>query len=152
PDGKFDNDVNRIDPDQGFLFMPGVRPFSPPKARILERLLSAHVPAASADSLAQQFQLAETAPAQLYTLPATDPKLPQHLFHLEALITGTDTEIILPQDIIEGSDVVKLDGQVLVRGTDYDIEPFAGGKITLKGDALRRVTPTSRIEVSYQFQ
>src|SRR5262249_48932675 len=29
PDGLLDNDVNLLDPDQGFLFLPGVRPFSP---------------------------------------------------------------------------------------------------------------------------
>src|SRR5262249_25984695 len=57
-------------------------------------------------------------------------------------------EIIIPEDIIEGSEVVKLDGQALKPGTDYDID---SGRITLKGDALAKVGPNSRIEVTYQF-
>ena len=152
PDGKFDfTDVNRLDRDNGFLFMPGIRPFSPPPHVLEQRVLS--IPnigtPPNPDSL---FTQPERISSTLYTLKDDDVDLPRLKYHFDVIISGTETEITLPQDIIEGSDVVKLDGRTLVRGVDYDIDNQAGGKITLKGDALASVTPTSRIEVAYQFR
>lgn len=152
PDGKFDiQDRNRLNLDEGFLFLPGIRPFSPPLETLRQRVASAGAPADSVDALAQAFfNGVERVPSTLYTLPPND-RLPRQ-YRIEAVTTGTETEITLPQDIIENTEVVKLDGQTLVRGQDYDIDPVAGGRITLKGDALARVTPVSKIEVTYQFR
>lgn len=154
PDGKFDlTDINRLDRDSGFLFMPGIRPFSPPESVLRRRVGT--IPQignranAPIDSL---FSQEERISPTLYTLKDDDRNLPRLNYHFDVVITGTETEITLPQDIIEGSEVVKLDGRTLTRGIDYDIENFAGGKITLKGDALASVSPTSRIEVAYQFR
>src|SRR5262249_51780798 len=55
PDGKFDNDVNRLDVANGFLFMPGTRPFSPSIRRLQERLASAGVLPDSVAALASSF-------------------------------------------------------------------------------------------------
>jgi len=154
PDGKFDiQDRNRLNTEEGFLFLPGIRPFSPPEATLRDRLLSAGVsPDSAANFLDTIFPLSERVDRTLYTLPANDQFLPRATYRIEATTTGTETEITLPQDIIENSEVVKLDGQILVRGQDYDIDPVAGGRITLKGDALARMTPGSKIDVTYQFR
>jgi hypothetical protein len=150
PDHKFDiANPNLVDLNEGLLLLPGVRPFSPPAEIVRQRLQSA-LPAGTvlADSL---FGPEERLPERLYRLPSDDPDLP-HRYRIDVTTTGTESEIILPNDIIEGSEVVRLDGHVLVNGKDYDIETFAGGRITLKGDALTSLTQASRLEVSYQFR
>jgi len=154
PDDLFDvSRVNLLDPIEGMLFLPGVRPFDPPDDALIRRLVSAGIsPSGAQDSLDVLFPAEERVPTSLYTLRANDPLLPSGGYRIEVTSSGTESEIILPQDVIDGTEVVKLDGRQLVRGTDYDIEYFAGGKITLKGDALTTLTPSSRLEVSYQFK
>src|SRR5262249_14126189 len=76
PDGKVDNDINRIDAVDGFLFMPGVRPFSPSLKRLKARFAAAGVATDSVESLAQSFAKFENVPALLYTLPRSDPSTP----------------------------------------------------------------------------
>jgi hypothetical protein len=150
PDGVFDQSrVNLWDPEEGFLYLPGLRPFSPPDQIVAQRLLDAGIAGADVDSV---FGQSERVPPTLYTLPRNDANIPSRKFAIEVRTTGTETEITLPQDIIEGSEEVRLDGRVLQAGVDYDIEPFAGGKITLKGEVLKEITPASRIEVKYDYR
>ena len=154
PDGLFDaHRANLLDEDNGFLFMPGLRPFSPPDEIVIQRLIRAGVPEDSARAYREQlFGASEVVSSRLYTLKDRDPTLPQNHYRLLVASRGTETQIVLPQDIIEGSDVVRLDGRTLVRGVDYDIEPVAGGRITLKGQVLNEISPSSKIEVSYAFR
>lgn len=152
PDGIFDiQQVNLIDRDQGLLFMPGPRPFSPPDAVIIQRLTTGGVPADEAQNNFQTLFGGEVVDPRLYTLPADDPSLPTLVYQIQALTTGTQSDITLPLEAIEGTEVVKLDGRTLQRGTDYDVDPI-GGRITLKGEALSSLTSASRIEVGYQFR
>ena len=152
PDNIFDiqND-DLIDLDAGLLFMPGVRPFSPPDSKIIERLISAGVPAGDAQANFEALFGAEVVDEALYTLPATDSRIPSLVYNVETVTTGTQADITLPLDAIEGTEVVRLDGTALQRGVDYDVDPI-GGRIVLKGQALDRLLPGSRIEVSYQFR
>ena len=154
PDGLFDTHrANLLDEDNGFLFMPGLRPFSPPEDIVVRRLIDAGVPEDSALTDRERlFGSAEVVDSRLYTLKDTDQTLPTNHYRLLVTTRGTETQIVLQQDIIEGSDVVRLDGRTLVRGVDYDIEPVAGGKITFKGQVLNEISPSSRIEVSYAFR
>ena len=154
PDALFDvSRVNLLDPVEGLLFLPGTRPFDPPDEVLIRRLVGAGFSASGAqDSLDILFPEEERVQTTLYTLRALDPLLPSGRYRIEVVSAGTESEIILPQEIIEGTEVVRLDGRELVRGTDYDIEYFAGGKITLKGDVLTTMSPSSRIDVSYQFK
>ena len=152
PDGLVDLlRENLVDLREGLLYMPGVRPFSPPREKIIDRLVTAGIDRAEATADPERFfPVSEQLDRRLYTLPSTEPQLP-HRYRVDGSTSGTETDIILPQDIIEGSEVVKVDGKTLVRGVDYDIENFAGGRIQLKGDALALLNPTSTIDVSYQF-
>ncbi len=154
PDGLFDSRrANLLDRENGFLFMPGLRPFSPPAEIITQRLITAGVPQDSAVTYREDlFGASETVSPTMYTLPRNDQTIPQNQYQLLVRTSGTETEITLPQDILEGSDVVRLDGRTLTRGVDYDIEPVAGGKISFKGPVLNEITPSSRIEVSYAFR
>jgi len=83
PDGKFDNDINRIDAGGGFLFMPGVRPFSPSLKRLRARFAAAGVAPDSIESIAQSFATFENVPAGLYTLPESDPSTPINRYEIE---------------------------------------------------------------------
>jgi hypothetical protein len=155
PDGVFDQfRANLIDRENGFLFMPGLRPFSPPDEIVSLRLQSAGIDSARAWSPASRdtlFGRGERVDKNLYILP-DDGLLPGDQFDLLVRTTGTETEITLPQDIEEGSERVLLDGRQLTAGVDYDIEPIAGGSITFKGDVLNEISPDSRIEVSYRYR
>jgi len=154
PDGLFDiSRANLLDRENGFLFMPGLRPFSPPPEVVTQRLITAGVSQDSALTFREElFGASETVSPSMYTLPKNDQTIPANQYQLLARTSGTETEITLPQDILEGSDVVRLDGRTLARGVDYDIEPVAGGKITFKGTVLNEITPSSKIEVSYAFR
>lgn len=154
PDGRFDfSNYNLYDSQEGLLLLPGTRPFSPPDNVVIQRLITAGVSETVArDSVAVLFPESERVPSTLYTLPANDANLPVGRYRIEVVSSGTESEIVLPQDVLEGTEVVRLDGRTLQRGTDYDIEYFAGGRITLKGDALATLVPTSQLQVSYQFR
>src|SRR5262245_26762915 len=60
PDGKVDNDINRIDAVDGFLFMPGVRPFSPSLKLLKARFAAAGVATDSVESLAESLDRKST--------------------------------------------------------------------------------------------
>jgi hypothetical protein len=152
PDGVFDiQNPNLTNTDEGFLFLPGPRPFSPPDSIVIERLVAAGVTRADATTNLGTLFGGERVETSLYTLPERDPGIPALRFQMEAVTSGAQTDITLPLEALEGSEVVKLDGRTLSRGADYEVDP-AGGRITLRGDALTSLTPASRLEVSYQFR
>gem|GEM_PF-1022864 len=74
----------------------------------------------------------------------------QYLIKVSAVSTSK-TFRIDALNIIENSEVVTLDGQRLSRGTDYDID-YNTGEVTLKGGALNRLNPSSRIAIDYEFK
>ncbi len=53
-------------------------------------------------------------------------------------------------NIEEGSETVTLDGQTLVRGTDYEID-YTFGQIELKGDKAGNLSADSKIAVNYSY-
>jgi len=53
-------------------------------------------------------------------------------------------------DILEGTEVVMVDGVKLSRGTDYDID-IIGGVVTLKGD-YGNLPPDSKVMIDYQHK
>lgn len=54
-------------------------------------------------------------------------------------------------DILEGTEVVSVDGVRLSRGVDYDID-YLSGTVTLKGEVLTSMTPDSRVNIDYQHK
>ena len=119
PDGKFDIQVvNRLDRDEGLLYMPGVRPFSPPKSVLQRRLASAGI-TVPVDSVDQFFlpHPQEQVPTTLYTLAASDPALPTNRYHFSSVASGTETEIQLPPDVRVTNPGVR-DGQPYYRIVD----------------------------------
>ncbi len=74
----------------------------------------------------------------------------QYVIRVQAVSTSR-TFSLNAFNIIENSEVITIDGQRLTRGADYDID-YATGEITLKGAALERLTPDSRINVDYEFK
>ncbi len=54
-------------------------------------------------------------------------------------------------DIIEGSEVVTVDGTRLSRGVDYKID-YTTGVVTLTGDILYQMTANSKVSIDYQHK
>ena len=46
-----------------------------------------------------------------------------HRYRIDGSTSGTDTDIILPQEIIEGSEVVKIDGTYFIFGSHLTGSP-----------------------------
>jgi hypothetical protein len=63
--------------------------------------------------------------------------------------SGQRTFQLSAYEIIEGSEVVAVDGVKLSRGTDYVID-YISGSVTLMGDILTEMTPDSRVSIDYQ--
>jgi len=53
-------------------------------------------------------------------------------------------------DILDGTEVVMVDGVRLARGSDYDID-YIGGQVTLKGD-YSNLPPDARVSIDYQHK
>lgn len=54
-------------------------------------------------------------------------------------------------NIVDQSETITLDGQKLVRGSDYDID-YVTGEVTLKDSAQERLTPDSKLKIDYQYK
>ncbi|UCF04808.1 MAG: cell surface protein SprA [bacterium] len=89
---------------------------------------------------------------KIYTATTNLERTKGHLYNIivEAS-SGQRTFQLAAFDIIEGSDVVTVDGERLSRGTDYDID-YLSGTVTLKGDKLLEMTPDSRVSIDYQHK
>lgn len=62
--------------------------------------------------------------------------------------SGSRTFQLNAFDIIEGSEVVTVDGERLSRGTDYSID-YSNGTVTLIGDAAN-ISPDASVSIDYQ--
>ncbi len=54
-------------------------------------------------------------------------------------------------NIIDGSEKVTLDGRHLTRNVDYTID-YTTGEVELKGDVVNELTPSSQINVDYEYK
>jgi hypothetical protein len=100
PDGRFDMARSNLwDGWSGFLFLPGLRPFSPPDSVVVGRLIRAGVPPDSALTYREElFGANETVENSLYTLHQNDPLLPVNRYSILVRTSGPETEITSPQD------------------------------------------------------
>ncbi len=133
-DGLIDIDANVVFPDLGLLQFPSPTPFD-------ESYLTGPADDGGNDGI--------PAP-DLYRKSLTPVALSQnHFFNLFVSHASTSSRLSLGAfNIKEGSEEVRLDGRVLTRGVDYDIDYFSG-EITLTG-AASELNAQTNISVDFE--
>lgn len=124
PDGRIDITDDRIFLDKGYLFFPDRRPFDNPE-------LDERVPEIYDNSSFRDVQ-----DASKYYL-AIDLKQRQTEFSLGKI------------NIIEGSEVVTLNGRTLTKGQDYTIY-YDIGRIIFRTDDV--LDPNAQVEVDFEYE
>ncbi len=148
PDGYVDKeDQNLFDLQAGLLKFPldFPEPFNAAQAKYEEY-------AATADTFIwAESQLSQNLVPQIYDYTLLNQFSQYNKFRLVAKHAAASGTIDLhDSNIEEGSETVILDGQTLQRGVDYDID-YTFGQISLRGDAVNRLSPDSQISVNYQY-
>ena len=143
-----------VDFENGMLFFPDLRPFAPRLGGPAASRSTARVSAACCsrrDSLvgpaADSANGAEPARSTTSTTPQRDidaQLLHRRRVHRRAARGG---EIMLGRgNILEGSEVVTVNGQPLVRDRDYTID-YDLGRVTLK----RQLGPADQLNIDYSY-
>lgn len=143
-DDLLDNVPGIVDYERGYLMFPWFEPFNPPP-EIVKAYLSD-----TTDAREKNFDYASLdRDAGLYEEALSDAlKGTNHHYNIVVEASnGQRTFQLSALDIIEGSEVVTVDGTKLARGTDYDID-YASGTVTLKTSIL----PDSKVNIDYQHK
>ncbi|RKY72856.1 MAG: cell surface protein SprA [Candidatus Latescibacterota bacterium] len=124
PDGLVDPEY--IDFERGELIFPDLRPFDSDSNMIAERL------------------------PQLYDSKDRRTRMEASKYFLEVSYQNRRTKFNLGPNILEGTEVVRLNGRSLKKGVDYEINYYTG-ELTLIGAAADEASsPSSEVEVKYQ--
>ncbi len=146
PDGRIDLTFGRVDLDAGLLQFPTLEPFIPDTSFVTiwtDTLFQFTGP------YAPQYETSKS----IYTEklnPQREQEVHQYLIQVRAVSTSKSFRINA-LNIVENSEVIKLDGVPLVRGSEYDID-YITGEVTLKDSALAKLSPDSRITIDYEFK
>ncbi len=174
PDGLIDSDY--IDYEQGLLFFPDLRPFDPSAVDISGapgvRARSWPIGATGCRPDTLGWRLVSPVPCEQQTTQgvpmrsATDETVPEiydlrvdrlstqaSKFHLYTIVATFRTAVNTIQlnamgNILEGSETVRLNGDVLLRGTDYTIF-YDTGTISLKNPLA--TAPGADLVVTYSY-
>ncbi|MGD1049121.1 MAG: hypothetical protein ABR899_10285, partial [Candidatus Krumholzibacteriaceae bacterium] len=143
-DDLLDNLPGIVDYERGYLMFPWFEPFNPPPEVVASYLNDA------ADPREKSFDYSKlTFDAGLYQEALTD-LVKNNSHHYNIVVEASNGQRVFQlsaADIIEGSEVVTVDGTKLVRGTDYDID-YSSGTVTLKTSIL----PDSKVNIDYQHK
>jgi hypothetical protein len=122
PDGKIDLNENYVNLARGELIFPDLEPWLNP-------------------ALTEQVAMYDEIDRQ--TLVRTSR------YYLEISLSTRQSSFTLPaQNLLEGSDVVTLNGRRLVRGSDYQIN-YLTGELTFLTEAIQ--DPTADVQVDYEY-
>jgi len=142
PDEQVDiNDTGLFNLSRGILQFPFSRPFDMPD-EVVQDFTNGGV-----DGLDDDLRV-----PGLYRTVVNTPqeRIDLHRFNIVVRQSGVSSNLRLNAfNIREGSEEVILNGRVLTRGTDYDIDYFSG-EVNLKGDALAELNAQSNIQVRYE--
>ncbi|HEX5133096.1 MAG TPA: cell surface protein SprA [Candidatus Krumholzibacteria bacterium] len=146
PDGRIDLSSGLINLTTGTLQFPVARSFAPDKALVTEWTEGQFQ---FDGDYAPQYDKAQ----RIYTdyLNTTDETdVHQYVIKVTAVSTSK-TFRINALDIVENSETITLDGSQLTRNVDYTID-YETGEVTLKENALSRLTPDSRVNIDYEYK
>ncbi len=124
-DGEFDLSWEFIDYANGYLIFPDLTPFQP----------------SSSDFKG----LLDT--AAIYNVTNEQERINQSKYRIEVESSSTKTTFDLGFYVLEGSEVVTLNGKDLVRDKDYSIDYFSGQLSLISEEALRS---SSQIDIKYE--
>jgi hypothetical protein len=148
--GQFGGSVRAlVDFDNGTLFFPDLRPFAPrlsgAGARPFEQLISR--------SVSRRDSLTGTSAGNVPNPKAYDKyniqRVLDAVYYIDVEFTAaraSGTITLGRGNLLEGSDVVTINGQALVRGQDYDID-YDLGRVTLK----RQLGPADNLNIDYSY-
>lgn len=139
-----------VDFANGTLFFPDLRPFAPrllpsdnsPFERFLSRTVSRR------DSLVGMGNEDNAANPRVYDKYNWQRQL-DAVYYIDVDFTAaraSGTIVLGRGNILEGSDVVSINGQALTRGQDYDID-YDLGRVTLK----RQLGPADNLDIDYSY-
>lgn len=130
PDGIID--FSQIDFDDGLLFFPDRHPFASKRSFTDNQ----------ADTLSQQVP-------EIYNSNLSEDRTEASTYYISVETKSRKTEYSLGQfNIIEGSEVVTLNGRPLAKGRDYNID-YQSGQITFLTQEAS--DPTADIKVDYEY-
>jgi hypothetical protein len=144
-DDLIDDTPGIIDFERGYLMFPWYEPFNPPQEIVTTFLQD------TTDYREKTFDyLKLVRGAGLYNLSLSDENVKQDNHHYVIVVEASSGKRVFrlaAYDIIEGSEVVTVDGTRLARGSDYDID-YAEGTVSLKTNIL----PDSKVMIDYQHK
>ncbi len=145
PDGKIDRGTVVV--EDGLLIFPYFQPFDPPEELVCYWTWNS-------TETCESLSIDDINPEVYNTNRETilrDPTLYNRFNITYKSATVASRFNLNAFDILEGSEVVTLDGSTLVKGTDYSIDYFSGD-MQLLGEAAGRLNPASNLQVTYQFR
>ena len=146
PDNSIDR--NAVVVEDGLLLFPYFQPFDPPEDLVCEWTSSL------TDTTCESLEPDDLNPAIYTTDRETilrNPALYSRFLIRYESATVASRFNLNAFDILEGSEVVTLDGRNLVKGTDYTIDYFSG-EVQLMGDTAASLNPASNLQVTYQYK
>ncbi|MFQ5823302.1 MAG: cell surface protein SprA [bacterium] len=133
-DGVIDMDNNIINLARGELYFPDLMPFNP--VGIVK------------DNIEQDILLPnELRTKVIYDTTDQSAINAQSKFYIEVKTKNRSANYNLGFNVIEGSEVVILDGEELKKGVDYNIDYFSGTLTLLEERAL---SPSANLEITYE--
>ncbi|HKW14574.1 MAG TPA: cell surface protein SprA [Candidatus Krumholzibacteria bacterium] len=146
PDGLIDLTYGFVDLNNGLLQFPSIEAFAPDDSNVTTWSEGKF---AFTGAYADQYAKSKSIYEQLLS-PQQQLDAHQYEIHVSAVSTSK-TFRINALKIVEGSETIKIGGDILARGTDYDID-YDTGEVTLKEPALAKLTPNAQVSVDYQFK
>jgi hypothetical protein len=136
-----------IDAERGYLMFPWYEPFNPPEP-IVHVFLDD-----TADARERNFDYRTIARDSAVYSSELNEIVKRDNHHYNIVVeasSGQQRTFQLPAfEIIEGSEVVTIDGVKLQRGTDYDID-YMNGTVTFKGGGIAQMNPDSKVNIDFQ--
>jgi hypothetical protein len=123
-------DINNsaiFDLPNGYLIFPSTNPFAPPTG--------------------SNFAIDSSLYVNIYNLKNRTSELEEHKFHLEVTTSSVSSTYNLGFNVLEGSEIVKLNGRELVKDKDYVIDYF-GGTLQILAPEARRAD--ANVEIEYE--
>ncbi|MEJ2635512.1 MAG: cell surface protein SprA [Calditrichia bacterium] len=118
---------NIFDLGNGYLIFPSTTPFAPPPN--------------------SPFAIDTSLDVKIYNIKDRSEELRRHKFDIVVTTSSVSSNYNLGFNVLEGSEVVKLNGRVLQKDKDYTIDYF-GGTLQILADEARRAD--ANVEIEYE--
>ena len=118
---------NIFDLANGYLIFPSLTPFAPPTG--------------------SKFPIDKSLYVNIYDIKDRTTELQEHKFDIEITTSSVSSTFNLGFNVLEGSEVVRLNGRELVKDKDYTIDYF-GGTLQILAPEARRAD--ANVEIEYE--